>query len=105
MSLIKCPECGKEISDQAEMCIHCGFNLSKHQQIQEINEEFDRMLEEEITRIQNSEPPTIPQSLDGLIGYGDNEGLRHVCLFVFWNWIHDALSYCRGTFMFVYKCT
>lgn len=24
MSLIKCPECGKEISDRAESCIHCG---------------------------------------------------------------------------------
>ena len=24
MSLIKCPECGKEISDQAKMCPHCG---------------------------------------------------------------------------------
>ncbi len=29
MSLIKCPECGKEISDQAEHCIYCGFLLSK----------------------------------------------------------------------------
>lgn len=24
MALIKCPECGKEISDKAEKCIHCG---------------------------------------------------------------------------------
>ena len=22
--LIKCPDCGKEISDQAQSCIHCG---------------------------------------------------------------------------------
>ncbi len=29
MSLIKCPECGKEVSDKAEACIHCGFPLSK----------------------------------------------------------------------------
>lgn len=27
MALIKCPECGKEISDKATMCIHCGFPL------------------------------------------------------------------------------
>lgn len=27
MALIKCPECGKEISDQAPACIHCGFPL------------------------------------------------------------------------------
>lgn len=24
MALIKCPECGKEISDKAQSCIHCG---------------------------------------------------------------------------------
>lgn len=27
MSLIKCPECGKEISDKSANCIHCGFPL------------------------------------------------------------------------------
>lgn len=26
--LIKCPECGKEVSDKAPACIHCGFPLS-----------------------------------------------------------------------------
>lgn len=29
MALIKCPECGKEISDKAESCIHCGFPIQK----------------------------------------------------------------------------
>ena len=28
MSLIKCPECGKEISDKATDCINCGYPLS-----------------------------------------------------------------------------
>ena len=27
MALIKCPECGKEISDKATSCIHCGYPL------------------------------------------------------------------------------
>jgi len=27
MALIKCPECGKEISDKARACIHCGFPI------------------------------------------------------------------------------
>ncbi len=27
MALIKCPECGKEISDKSSACIHCGFPL------------------------------------------------------------------------------
>lgn len=25
--LIKCPECGKEVSDKAEVCIHCGYPI------------------------------------------------------------------------------
>lgn len=29
MPLIKCPECGKEISDRASTCINCGFPLKK----------------------------------------------------------------------------
>lgn len=28
MALMQCPECGKEISDQAPACIHCGYPLS-----------------------------------------------------------------------------
>ena len=27
MALIRCPECGKEVSDQAAACIHCGYPL------------------------------------------------------------------------------
>lgn len=27
MSLIKCPECGKEISDKSEICINCGYPI------------------------------------------------------------------------------
>ena len=28
MALISCPECGKEVSDRAPACIHCGYPLS-----------------------------------------------------------------------------
>ena len=27
MALIKCPECGREISDQSKNCVHCGFPI------------------------------------------------------------------------------
>ena len=27
MAIIRCPECGCEISDTCEVCIHCGFRL------------------------------------------------------------------------------
>ena len=32
MALIKCEECGKEISDTAKSCPNCGFVLSKKKQ-------------------------------------------------------------------------
>lgn len=32
MALIKCPECGKEVSDKATSCPNCGYELSKQNQ-------------------------------------------------------------------------
>ena len=29
MALIKCPECGKDISDKADKCINCGCPVSE----------------------------------------------------------------------------
>lgn len=37
MPLIKCPECGREISDKAKQCIHCGFPLEEENTICVIN--------------------------------------------------------------------
>lgn len=30
MALVKCTECGKEISDKSNKCIHCGFSLDEY---------------------------------------------------------------------------
>lgn len=30
MALIKCPECSREISDHADVCIYCGFPIKKY---------------------------------------------------------------------------
>lgn len=32
MALINCPECGKEISDKASHCIHCGCPINQPQE-------------------------------------------------------------------------
>ncbi|MBR3843110.1 MAG: ribosomal protein L7/L12 [Christensenellaceae bacterium] len=40
MALIKCPECGKEISDRVKACIHCGFPLAEVLQIESKEENF-----------------------------------------------------------------
>lgn len=31
MALIKCPECGKEISDKSKHCIHCGYPITQEE--------------------------------------------------------------------------
>lgn len=33
MALINCPECGKNISDTSENCIHCGYPIKKSKKI------------------------------------------------------------------------
>ena len=38
MALIKCPECGKEISNQAKACIFCGYPISKDKSITKNND-------------------------------------------------------------------
>ena len=30
MALIKCPECGKEVSDKAKMCVFCGYPINDY---------------------------------------------------------------------------
>lgn len=39
MALIKCPECGHEISDRAESCPHCGFPIREELENQKELEE------------------------------------------------------------------
>jgi len=34
MALINCKECGKEVSDKADKCPHCGFNIIKEKNTQ-----------------------------------------------------------------------
>ncbi len=29
MALMKCPECGKEVSDKSKVCIHCGYKIKR----------------------------------------------------------------------------
>lgn len=38
MALIKCPECGKEISDTVNRCINCGYEIKKSPQYQKCPE-------------------------------------------------------------------
>lgn len=41
MALIKCQECGKEISDSSKVCIHCGYKLKSFKICPECNTQVD----------------------------------------------------------------
>ena len=46
MALVKCPECGRErVSDTAEACPDCGYNVRAH--YERVKEENEKRLEEE----------------------------------------------------------
>lgn len=36
MALIKCPECGAEVSDKAEKCPHCSYPIAQESEAEKI---------------------------------------------------------------------
>lgn len=54
MALIKCPECGKEISDTCSNCIHCGYVLDKgNVSYKDDDKELDHSLPNNVKSSQN----------------------------------------------------
>jgi ribosomal protein L37E len=48
MALIKCPECGKEVSDKANNCLNCGYPLNNDNAI--VNEIKEQSRQEKIDK-------------------------------------------------------
>ena len=48
MALIICPECGKQVSDKAEICVGCGYPIAKYMEKNEDVREKDVKNEEKI---------------------------------------------------------
>lgn len=53
MALIKCPECGKEISDKARICVNCGYPISEY--VEELKREEEQKKVEQPREQQKSE--------------------------------------------------
>ena len=44
MALIKCPDCGKEVSDKAQACIHCGCPIASNDVVVEAKNGYQVVL-------------------------------------------------------------
>ena len=59
MALIQCPECGKEVSDKAGKCPHCGYPLEELEKKEPVKEKkksevLEKTRKEEIKQKDNS---------------------------------------------------
>lgn len=57
MSLIKCPECGKDVSNLSERCIHCGYPLQgqlKYKSYRAIKKEKEKKIEKEKKKLNST---------------------------------------------------
>lgn len=51
MAFVKCPECGKEISDKAVTCTQCGFPMQHSRKMKEEKVCTTRMLSQRTLKI------------------------------------------------------
>lgn len=84
MALIKCPECGKEISDKSKQCIHCGYPLDEltandsNQLYKIVLTDYDKNKVQTITKIREftgmglAEAKKLSESLPQVIQAGIN---------------------------------
>lgn len=65
MAIIKCPECGKEISNTVSTCIHCGFQLAEHFSKLQAQDELQKELDEKLRSVENMVAPDKPNYFEG----------------------------------------
>ena len=77
MALIKCPECGKQVSDTAPTCPNCGLNFRLKEQIDEIDAKLNRDFEQYVASLK---PPVMISSLSELNEYRQQSFQRRVAI-------------------------
>ncbi len=121
MALIKCPECGKEISDRAEMCVYCGYPLtskkveedhSTDEKIPSMREEPENV-EQKDNNIEENQSTTQTGNIEGFSSHinesdtqqsTSSKGLSEnaiialigVALVIFFLWIFPAMNTPKG---------
>lgn len=54
MALINCPECGKQISDNAKACPECGFQIQKDLMTKKLASQTEKIINENKEKINNN---------------------------------------------------
>lgn len=62
MALVKCPECGKKVSDTAVSCPNCGYGIKEHFERKRKQEEQRREYERALARSRGNNTATASNS-------------------------------------------
>ena len=68
--LIRCPNCGKNISDKAKSCVHCGFILNEQSGLKDKTETINKN-KKEFSELDNAERKEL------LLKFGEDEPIQH----------------------------
>ncbi len=94
MALIKCPECGKQISNKADKCINCGFPLTSkviewdiEEETKKEQEKIEQEKQEFLESLSAQKTANKNKSIRKNNAYKNREkgkrGFKHGCLIVF----------------------
>ena len=105
MALIKCPECGKTISDQAVNCTDCGYPIQKWLKQQQREAEQAARAERAELRRMEKEAAALDQLTDKQLsgGTGKKIGLKLLLVIILGGmlFIFQVLNYITGAYRIV----
>ena len=82
MALIKCPECGGQVSDKAPACIHCGYPITSENS----NYQYSCLIDGEVIDLTYLEKAVNELSLE------DKDDLYNQCKWSFETWVRPGVD-------------
>lgn len=82
MALIKCPECGGQVSDKAPACIHCGYPITSENS----NYQYSCLIDGEVIDLTYLEKAVNELSLE------DKDDLYNQCKWSFETWVRPDVD-------------
>ena len=82
MALIKCPDCGGQVSDKAPACIHCGYPITSENS----NYQYSCLIDGEVIDLTYLEKAVNELSLE------DKDDLYNQCKWSFETWVRPGVD-------------